>query len=99
MTEQRKRDALYYIECQLSNGYIDLGFHDQDELEVIKEAIRLLKAVDTFNSVGCTSFLLSEEVIQQLKEIVELRPYDNTLDMYLNEFEDEEVQNESILQN
>jgi hypothetical protein len=56
MTEQRRKDALKYIEGQLEYGYIDLGMNDQDELEIIKEAINLLKVIDKFNSIGCTSF-------------------------------------------
>lgn len=36
MTEQQRKDAIKYIEAQLEDGYLDLGSHDQDELEVIK---------------------------------------------------------------
>ena len=45
MTKQRREEAIKYIEAQLEDGYIDLGLHDQDELEIIKEAIELLKEV------------------------------------------------------
>ena len=37
------RDALETIEGQLRCGYIDLGFMDELELEIVKEAIELLK--------------------------------------------------------
>lgn len=65
MTEQRRKDALKYIEGQLEYGYIDLGMNDQDELEIIREAINLLKAIDKFNSIGCTSFRLTPEEIRE----------------------------------
>ena len=75
MNQQQKKDAVEYIEGQLEYGYIDLGFHDQDELEIIREAIDMWKAIDTWNSIGCTSFIkasLSDEdinaALKQLKE-------------------------------
>jgi hypothetical protein len=71
MTEQRRKDALKYIEGQLEYGYIDLCMNDQDELEIIKEAINLLKAIDKFNSIGCTSFRLTPEETRNLLETVE----------------------------
>ena len=66
MTEQRRADALKYIEAQLNDGYIDLGMHDEDELEIVKEAIRTLKMVDEFCKIGCTSFLLTPEEIERI---------------------------------
>lgn len=51
MTEQQKKDAIDYIEGQLKNGYIDLGMNDEYELEIVKEAINLLKIVDKWNSI------------------------------------------------
>ena len=45
MTEQQE-EAVKYIEAQLENGYIDLGMNEQDELEIIKEAIFLWKSVN-----------------------------------------------------
>lgn len=68
MTEQRREEAIKYIESQLEYGYIDLGINEQDELEIIKEAISVLKMVDKFNSIGCTSFQFTSE---ELKEILE----------------------------
>ncbi len=59
MTEKRKEEAFKYIESQLENGYIDLGINDQDEIEIVKEAIKMLKFVDEWNSIGCTSFSLT----------------------------------------
>ena len=56
MTKQRREEAIKYIESQLEDGYVDLGLHDQDELEIIKEAINMWKVVDKWNSIGCTSF-------------------------------------------
>ncbi len=91
MTEQRRVDALRCIETQLDDGYIDLGLNDQDELEVVKEAIRLLKAVDQLNSLGCTSFVFTEEDAKKLKQNGNIRVYDHIWDVYLDEFEDEEA--------
>lgn len=91
MTEQNRTDAFKYIEAQLNHGYIDLGAHDQDELKIVEEAIKLLKTVDAFNNVGCTSFLLTKEEIEKLQQMEEERPYDHIWDMYVDEFEDVEV--------
>ena len=68
MTEQKREEAFRYIEAQLDNGYIDLGLHDQDELVIIREAIEILKIVDKFNSIGCTSFILSIEEFNRLEK-------------------------------
>ena len=88
MTEKDRAEAFKYIEAQLNDGYIDLGLHDDNELVIVKEAINLLKSLDKFNSIGCTSFYLSTEEIQNLQENGELRPYDHIWDMYVDEFED-----------
>ena len=66
MTEERRAEAFKYIEAQLDDGYIDLGFHDQDELEIVKEAIQTLKTVDKFCEIGCTSFRLTPEEIERI---------------------------------
>ena len=88
MTEQQRKEAIEYIEGQLENGYVDLGLHDKDELKIVKEAINLLKAIDKWNSLGCTSFVLTEEDTQKLKQNGIIRVYDPVWDMYLDEFED-----------
>lgn len=66
MTEQRRKEAFRYIEAQLESGYVDLGFHDQDELEIVKEAIQTLKMVDEVCKIGCTSFRLTPEEIERI---------------------------------
>lgn len=66
MTEQDRIDAFRYIECQLNNDYIDLGSHDEYELEIVKEAIRTLKMVDELCKIGCTSFRLTPEEIERV---------------------------------
>ena len=48
MTEQRKEEAIKYIESQLEDGYLDLGLHDQDELEIIREAMKFWKDMTKF---------------------------------------------------
>lgn len=62
MTEQNRKKAIEYIEAQLKNDYVDLGSHEQDELEIVKEAINVLKMVDKFNSIGCTSFSIKKSL-------------------------------------
>lgn len=66
MTEQNRAEAFRYIEAQLEDGYIDLGLHDEDELEIVKEAIQKLKMVDKFCEIGCTSFRLTPEEIERI---------------------------------
>lgn len=66
MTEERRANAFKYIEAQLNNGYIDLGLNDEDELEIIKEAIQTLKMVDEACKIGCTSFRLTSEEIERI---------------------------------
>lgn len=65
MTEQQEKDAIEYIEDQLTCGYIDLSTHDECELEIVKEAINLWKTVNTWNNIPCTSFQLSKDDIQR----------------------------------
>ncbi len=75
MNEQHKKDAIKYIEGQLEYGYIDLGAHDEYELEIVKEAIDMWKIIDKWNSIGCTSFnklsLSDEEIKMALKQLEE----------------------------
>lgn len=66
MTEKDRTEAFKRIEAQLEGGYVDLGFHDQDELEIVKEAIQTLKMVDEFCKIGCTSFRLSPEEVERI---------------------------------
>lgn len=39
MTIEKEIEAINYITHQLKYGYIDLGSHDEDELEVVEKAI------------------------------------------------------------
>ena len=66
MNEQRRIEAFKYIESQLKNGYIDLGINEQDEIEIVKEAIKTLKMVDEFCKIGCTSFRLTPEEVEEI---------------------------------
>lgn len=36
-------EALKYIDSQLSDGYVDLGLHDETELKIIEYAIKEYK--------------------------------------------------------
>ena len=51
MTENERKEAIKYIKSQLENGYLDLGLYEQNELEIIKEAIKMLKFVDAWNDI------------------------------------------------
>lgn len=70
MTKQRREEAIEYIEGQLENGYVDLSSFDggADAFEIVKEAINVLKFIDKWNGIGCTSFQMTAE---ELKEILE----------------------------
>ena len=50
-TETERKEAIELIEAQLKNGYIDLSFHDEHELEIVKEAINILKIIDEWCGV------------------------------------------------
>lgn len=39
MTREKETEALNYITSQLKYGYIDLSSHDEDELELVEQAI------------------------------------------------------------
>ena len=39
MTKEKMFEAFNYILGQLKNGYVDLGCHDEDELEAVEQAI------------------------------------------------------------
>lgn len=64
MTEQQRKEAIRYIEGQLESGYIDLGFHDKDELEIIKEAINIVKIIDEWNSIP-EEYLIMSDILKR----------------------------------
>lgn len=39
MITENREDSIKYIQVQLNAGYIVLGTHDEDELEVVKEVV------------------------------------------------------------
>lgn len=41
MTQNEKQEAIDYIMSQLEDGYVDLGWHDENELEIVRQAIRM----------------------------------------------------------
>ena len=51
VTKQRRKEAIDYIMSCLEDGYIDLGMHDQDELEIVKEAMNIIQIIDEWNSI------------------------------------------------
>ena len=60
MTEQDRVEAIEYIEGQLENGYVDLSSYDKDALEVVKEAINILKTIDEWNSIPEKYLIISD---------------------------------------
>ena len=51
MTKEQREEAFRYIESQLEDGCLDLGLYEQNELEIVKEAIKILKFVDKWNDI------------------------------------------------
>ena len=39
MTQNEKQESIKYILAQLEDGYIDLGCHDENELEIVRQAM------------------------------------------------------------
>lgn len=60
MTEQRRKDAFKYIESQLEDRYLDLGLNEQEELEIIKEALNILKIIDEWNAIQHEYLMMSD---------------------------------------
>lgn len=67
----RRKEALEYIKGQLDSGYLDLGIHDEYEMNLIKEIIRFyedcVKAVEesrdrysSYNEIETADVLASE---------------------------------------
>ena len=52
MSMTNREECIKYIEAQLESGYLDLGAHDEDEIEIVKEAMALLKVIDKFADIG-----------------------------------------------
>lgn len=39
MNQNEKQESIEYILAQLEDGYIDLGCHDENELEIVRQAM------------------------------------------------------------
>lgn len=55
MTQNEKKDAIDYIMSQLEDGYVDLGCHDERELEILRQAMN--------------AYVKIPEIIQELEEL------------------------------
>ena len=64
MTEQRRKEAIKYIESQLEDGYLDLGLNEQDELEIIKEVVNIVKIIDEWNAIP-EEYLIMSDVLKR----------------------------------
>lgn len=62
MNNNRRKEAIDYINSQLEDGYIDLGLHDQEELTILRQAM---------NALGCLEQYRWERdiAISQLEEL------------------------------
>ena len=80
MTKQQRIEAIEFIEGQLKNGYVDLSSYDEDSLEIIKEAIDILKTVDKLSSIGCTSFQMTADGIKEIYSDAKITINDMTKD-------------------
>ena len=52
MDLNERKECIEHINAQLECGYVDLGAHDEDEIEIVKEAMALLKIIDEFCYIG-----------------------------------------------
>ena len=52
MDEKRREEAIKYIKAQLENGYLNLGINEDDEIEIVKEAIECLWQNKLFGDYG-----------------------------------------------
>lgn len=48
MTENERMAAIKSVKSQLEFGYLDLGCHDEDELNIIKQAMTALGAIGQY---------------------------------------------------
>lgn len=73
MTEQQRKEAIDYIMSCLEDGYLDLGLHDQNELEVVKEAMDMLILIDKWNNIPLmtTEFMKLGYTEEESKELAE----------------------------
>lgn len=67
MTKQEK-EAVKYIESQLEDGYIDLGINEQDELQIIKEAIFLWKSINNISIEDWKRLGYTDDEAEELME-------------------------------
>lgn len=76
MTQNEKKDAIDYIMAQLEDGYIDLGCHDEDELEVVCQAMYMYaKIPETIHELARLKITTDGQIFynQSLKLIFEER--------------------------
>lgn len=48
MTENEIISAIKRVKAQLKEGYVDLGAHDEDEIEVVRQAMTALGAIGQY---------------------------------------------------
>ena len=53
MNQNKRQESIDYIMTQLEDGYIDLGCHDEDELEVVCQAMYMyVKLPETMHELA-----------------------------------------------
>ena len=76
MTQNEKKEAIDYIMAQLEDGYVDLGCHDENELEVTRQAMNLyIKIPEIIQELECLKMSMDGQIFydQSSKLIFEER--------------------------
>ena len=82
MSMTNREECIKHIEAQLESGYLDLGAHDEDEIEIVKEAMALLKVIDKFADIGKPKTPKIKTVDDELHELFALN--DKRVDEMIN---------------
>lgn len=62
MAENERMSAIKLVKAQLEEGYVDLGAHDEDEIEVVRQAMTALGVIGQYKWERDVAF-------EQLKEL------------------------------
>lgn len=68
MTQIEKKEAIDYIKSQLTDGYIDLVLHDENEIEIVRKAINAYINIDKKQNMD------KDKIIKKLDRLKEDNP-------------------------
>lgn len=85
MTQNEKKEAIKYIMAQLEDGYVDLGLHDENEIEVIHQAMNALGTIEQYKwerdvalsqlkEVGLSFGEKTDEIKSALNKQISMKP-------------------------